>query len=491
MPHPPVIVPAVGQGREQEAAATLKGVETLCAELAALPGGRPDLLVALSPHQPYAPGGLFLNSATRYHGSLSAFGAPRVALDMRMDANSFQALASHLTEKGFQVFTGAGEDISQDHGSIVPLHFIAAAFGGELPPVLLGSPIGLAPEQALELGKALASFEPGLRCALLASGDLSHRLKQDGPNGYHPDGQVFDDAVVRAFTEGDPAILTSLPEQTLRNAGECGLRSALVLLGLCNGKLSVFSYEGPFGVGYCTALWKAGEQARSAADAKAAGAGATSPKDSGAKAAGAGTGSPNDSPAGAGKTNNTDNTRTASSSAQGHPFPKIAREIVRRHLVNDGPARDIPVNDAADNALLGEKKACFVSIKTKSGALRGCIGTILPVRPHLMQELMANAVSAATQDPRFPPMTADELDKVTFSVDVLTTPEPVQDIEELDPKIWGVIVSKGHQRGLLLPDLPGVDSVEMQLAIAAQKAGITNLEGVKLERFRVDRYPEE
>ena len=478
MPHPPVIVPAVGQGRELEAAATLKGVKTLCAELGALPDGKPDLLVVLSPHQPYAPGGLFLNSAPRFHGSLSAFGAPRVALDMRMDENSFQALASYLTEKGFQVFTGSGEDITRDHGSIVPLHFIAAALGGELPPVLLGSPVGLAPDQALELGRALASFDPDLRCALLSSGDLSHRLKQDGPNGYHPDGQIFDDAVVRAFTEGDPSILTGLPEQNLRNAGECGLRSALVLLGLCNSKLSVFSYEGPFGVGYCNALWKAGEQTGSASNTVTASTGAGKEKAVGPEV-------PNANAPGAGDAG------TAILSVQGHPFPQIAREIVRRHLMDDGPARDIPVNEAADKTLLGEKKACFVSIKTKRGELRGCIGTILPVRPHLMQEIMANAISAATQDPRFPPMRADELDNVTFSVDVLTTPEPVRDIEELDPKVWGVIVSKGHQRGLLLPDLPGVDSVEMQLAIAAQKAGITNLEGVKLERFRVDRYPEE
>jgi AmmeMemoRadiSam system protein A len=452
MPHPPVLVPAVGQGREQEAGATIRGVEKLCAELAALPDARPDVLMVLSPHQPYAPGGLFLNAAPRFHGSLSPFGAPQVSLDMAASGDCFNALASYLTERGFQVFAGEGEDITRDHGSIVPLHFIASALGGELPPLVLGSPIGLAPEQALELGKALAAFEPGLRCALLASGDLSHRLKRDGPNGYHPDGQVFDDAVVRAFTEGDPSILTNMPEQTLHNAGECGLRSALVLLGLCNSPLSVFSYEGPFGVGYCNALWTPGKKPRVSVSIRPA------------------------------------RSKTA---AESHAFPRIARETVRRHLTEGSTAQDIPVSDEADKALLGEQKACFVSIKTKSGDLRGCIGTILPARPRLMQEIMANAVSAAIRDPRFPPMTADELDKVSFSVDVLSTPEPVENIDALDPKVWGVIVSKGHQRGLLLPDLPGVDSVEMQLAIAAQKAGISSMDGVKLERFRVDRYPEE
>jgi AmmeMemoRadiSam system protein A len=131
-----------------------------------------------------------------------------------------------------------------------------------------------------------------------------------------------------------------------------------------------------------------------------------------------------------------------------------------------------------------------VSIKTLQGDLRGCIGTILPAHPRLDLEIVSNAVAASTRDPRFPPMKASELENVTFSVDVLGRPEPVPDRKELDPAIWGVIVSRGTRRGVLLPDLEGVDTVEQQLDIATYKAGIRRSEDFAIERFRVDRYSE-
>jgi AmmeMemoRadiSam system protein A len=131
-----------------------------------------------------------------------------------------------------------------------------------------------------------------------------------------------------------------------------------------------------------------------------------------------------------------------------------------------------------------------VSIKTLRGDLRGCIGTILPTQPSLDLEIISNAIAASTRDPRFPPMKASELDDVTLSVDVLSLPEPA-DPSALDPALWGVIVSRGALRGVLLPDLEGVDTVEQQLGIAARKAGIRKIdEAVTIERFRVDRYKE-
>ena len=167
-----------------------------------------------------------------------------------------------------------------------------------------------------------------------------------------------------------------------------------------------------------------------------------------------------------------------------HPYVRLARVTVSRLLRGEPlPKSGVEIASGDWNV----ERACFVSIKTLCGALRGCIGTILPTQPGLDREIIANAVAASTQDPRFPPMTSTELDKVTFSVDVLSLPEPVADRGELDPAVWGVIVTKGWQRGVLLPDLEGVDTVERQLDIAAQKAGIRSLDGTTLERFRVDR----
>ncbi|MFU8795452.1 MAG: AmmeMemoRadiSam system protein A [Dethiobacteria bacterium] len=135
------------------------------------------------------------------------------------------------------------------------------------------------------------------------------------------------------------------------------------------------------------------------------------------------------------------------------------------------------------------KAGAFVSLK-KSGKLRGCIGTFEAVRENLASEIAANAVSAATRDPRFPPVSADELPAIEISVDILSPLEKVANESELDPKIYGVYVRSGHRSGLLLPDLEGVDTVEEQVGIARQKAGISPGEAVELYRFKVTRYTE-
>ena len=171
-------------------------------------------------------------------------------------------------------------------------------------------------------------------------------------------------------------------------------------------------------------------------------------------------------------------------------YPRLARLTLERHLNSLEPDQDLPKQVLGDDQALSVPQACFVSIKTKSGDLRGCIGTIMPTQAALAQEIMVNAVSAAIRDPRFEPMTADELAETLISVDVLNPPEPVQDLNDLDPAVWGVIVSKNGRRGLLLPDLEGVDTVERQLTIAAQKAGIFDLSGLTVQRFKVVRHHE-
>ena len=134
-----------------------------------------------------------------------------------------------------------------------------------------------------------------------------------------------------------------------------------------------------------------------------------------------------------------------------------------------------------------EKAGVFVSIH-KLGELRGCIGTIEPQRANVAEEIILNAISSATRDPRFLPITPDELKDLDYSVDVLTKPEPVKSQDQLDPKRYGVIVEAGWRKGVLLPDLEGVDSVDYQIDICRQKAGIAPNEPVKLYRFEVKRY---
>jgi AmmeMemoRadiSam system protein A len=133
------------------------------------------------------------------------------------------------------------------------------------------------------------------------------------------------------------------------------------------------------------------------------------------------------------------------------------------------------------------KAGVFVSIK-KQGNLRGCIGTFSPCTENIVTETITNAISAATKDPRFNPITEDELPELVYSVDVLTAPEPVHDISELDPKRYGIILKSGYKRGLLLPDLEGVDTVDDQVRITRMKAVIFPDDKTEIYRFTVKRY---
>ncbi len=166
-----------------------------------------------------------------------------------------------------------------------------------------------------------------------------------------------------------------------------------------------------------------------------------------------------------------------------HPLVRLARQTIETYVrtgrVIAPPAELTPEMQA--------KAGVFVSLH-KKGELRGCIGTIEPMQENVAKEIIANAISAATRDPRFPPVRPDELDELEISVDVLTEPEPIASLKELDPKVYGVIVESGRRRGLLLPDLEGVDTPAQQVDIALRKAWIRPGEPYKMYRFRVVRY---
>lgn len=167
-----------------------------------------------------------------------------------------------------------------------------------------------------------------------------------------------------------------------------------------------------------------------------------------------------------------------------HPYVELAKKTVEEY-VKMGKISPIPEKIPAD---MQKKAGVFVSIK-KKGQLRGCIGTFLPATENIYTEIVRNAIAAATEDPRFPPVDSTELDKLEYSVDILSHPEPVQSLDELDPRKYGIIVVKGWRKGLLLPDIEGVDTVDEQLRIAKLKAGINPYDAdVEIYKFKVERY---
>ncbi len=166
-----------------------------------------------------------------------------------------------------------------------------------------------------------------------------------------------------------------------------------------------------------------------------------------------------------------------------HPIATLAKNAVEKHILEN----DILTSPDEQVPEMKNQAGVFVSIK-KRGELRGCIGTFLPSTDNVADEIIQNAISAATSDPRFSPVDSTELPELKYSVDILSLPEEVKNSEELDPKRYGIIVKRGNQRGLLLPDLEGIDTVDEQIRIALMKAGISSDEQIELFRFEVKRY---
>ncbi|MBM4129018.1 MAG: AmmeMemoRadiSam system protein A [Nitrospira sp.] len=166
-----------------------------------------------------------------------------------------------------------------------------------------------------------------------------------------------------------------------------------------------------------------------------------------------------------------------------HPIVELAKKSIETYVRESRiiePPEPLPPE-------MSERAGVFVCIK-KHGQLRGCIGTITPCQANLAMEVIKNAISSAMQDPRFDFVRMDELEELDYSVDVLSHPQKIEDLNELDPKRYGVIVASGGRRGVLLPDLEGVDTVEEQLRITRMKAGILPDEDVEIYRFEVKRY---
>jgi AmmeMemoRadiSam system protein A len=165
-----------------------------------------------------------------------------------------------------------------------------------------------------------------------------------------------------------------------------------------------------------------------------------------------------------------------------HPVTRLAKKAVENYI-----SQHKVIKPEELTAEMRERAGVFVCIK-KHGQLKGCIGTFEPTRANVAEEIVHNAISSAIGDPRFSPVMASELPDLDYSVDILTQPEPVNSKDQLDPRKYGVIVESGFRRGLLLPDLEGVDTVDGQISICRRKAGISEDEPINLYRFEVRRY---
>lgn len=453
-PHPPIMVPEVGGARSQ---ATRSSSVALSQAADLLGRWNPDTVVIMSPHAPTVSEAFVVETAERVRGDLAQFGAPDVSLAYDGDPVLADALLERLALMGLPALDRSGSASLHsgllDHGVVVPMNFLDPA--GRWP-VLVLSLSWLPYEEHRVLGEILAqaAAELGKRIAFIASGDCSHRLTKDAPAGYEPRAASFDRELVEIVESTQFDRLSRIEPQLIEAAGECGLRSFITLGGVAAPATSrVLAYEGPWGVGYLTAV--VNEHMLDSDGVGEAPIDVAVP-DRGDKGGAAG-------------------------SAESE-IVALARRTITEYLTS---GRILTAPRLAETAL-PPRAGAFVSLH-RQGSLRGCIGTIAPTAPTLAEEVVHNAIQAASADPRFPTMSIEELDDLEISVDVLHPAEECE-FSDLDPARYGVIVSSGWKRGLLLPALEGVDSVSEQVEIARRKAGIDASETLRFERFEVDRY---
>ena len=434
-PHPPIMVPEVGRESIAGVRASIEAMAELTNRV--IEAGA-ESVILISPHARLEVDSFVAYEGPNVHGDFSNFQAPGTEFSARVDEELLTAITRAAAEQNYRVSKLVDEVL--DHGTAVPLYFLLRnGWQGQV--VALGYSF-LSNRDHLQFGSCIARAvdQLGRRVAFIASGDLSHRLKPEAPAGYNPSAHFFDEEVVAALRANAPQRIVEIDHGLRRLAGECGYRSMLVAIGAASERplsCEVMSYESPFGVGYLVAQLTS-----------------TPPDLTG------------DNP---------------------EDLPGLARRAVET-FTRTG---EILEPFISPNGLLAARAPCFVSLKKRNGELRGCIGTVEPAKDTLAQEIVANAISAATSDPRFDAVREKELPDLTYSVDVLLPAEPAV-MEELDPAVYGVIVEdeNGSRRGLLLPDIPGVDTVGQQVEIAKRKAGISPEMPVKLSRFKVERYRE-
>lgn len=452
-PHPPVLLPEVGGGREREIAATDRAMRTAAETVAAW---QPDVIIVSSPHTILYRDYFHIAPGDGAVGDMGRFGAPEVRIQASYDTLLREEIIRRAEAEGLHAGTLGQRDPELDHGVLIPLYYLRKA-GVRCPIVRMGLS-GFSPLDHYRLGKCVqdAVNALGRRAVFLASGDLSHKLKADGPYGCAPEGPQFDDAVTHTMASGDFLEFLTIDPALCERAAECGLRSFQVMAGALDGlavEPQLLSHEGTFGVGYAIALFPVTGRDDSRCYEK--------------------------------DYLLAKNDRLATRKASEDPWVKLARRSLETYVKTGQRLTSLPEDLPAE--MTTQQAGAFVSLH-KNGQLRGCIGTIAPTCDNLAWEIVQNAVFACSRDPRFSPVRPDELDELEYSVDVLGAPEPVDSPAALDPKTYGVIVSCSGRRGLLLPDLDGVDSVEAQLSIALQKGGIRKNEPYKIERFMVVRH---
>jgi len=452
VPHPPIILPEVGRGEERKIQKTTDAYMEIARRISEL---KPETIIVTTPHSVLYSDYFHISPNKVAKGDMRRFGVRGLSMKVEYDTEFVDKLSREAFSDDIPAGTLGEQDPDLDHGTFIPLYFINK-FYADYKLVRIGLS-GLSYLDHYRFGKTIAKTAEklGRNVVFVASGDLSHKLLPEGPYGFASEGPEFDRQVTESMKNGDFLAFLNFEPSFCEAAAECGLRSFIIMAGALDQKevkSELLSYEGPFGVGYAVASFEV---------------------------------------TGVNEERDFDviyeyeqQKKIAKIKSNEDPYVKLARLSLETYI-RTGKYAKLP--DNLPEEMLNKRAGVFVSLK-KHGQLRGCIGTISPVTGCIAEEIIRNAVSAGTEDPRFPPVTERELNDLVYSVDILSEPELIKSIDELDVKKYGVIVTSGHRRGLLLPNLEGIDTPEQQVAIALQKAGIRPNDHYTMQRFEVVRH---
>ncbi len=452
VPHPPLIIPGIGMGQEMKVKKTMDSYLAIARKIAEI---RPDTIIVTTPHSCMYSDYIHISPGSDASGSFGEFGRDDISMDVEYDEDFVKRLSSLAGEMNISAGTLGEKNKRLDHGTMIPLYYINNYYS-EYKAVRI-SISGLSFAEHYRFGKCIQKIaeEIDKKVIFIASGDLSHMLKDEGPYGYRVEGAVFDRELTAAISNGNFLKLLNLDEEFCEVAGECGMRSFIILAGALNGRdvdSRLLSYEGPFGVGYAVAEFtiKGHNEERNFDEIYL----------------------------------RVEEERVKGMKKEEDIYVRLARRALESYVIG---YKRIKKSDDLDNELLDNRAGVFVSLQL-DGSLRGCIGTIEPAYSCVADEIIQNAISAGMEDPRFYPVREDELPRMIYSVDVLGVPEPIESMDELDPLRYGVIVVKNSKRGLLLPNLESVNTPEEQVSIALKKAGISPSDNYSIERFEVIRH---
>ncbi len=481
VPHPPMIVPSVGRGGEETIKETTLSYEKVADMIAEL---KPDTIVISSPHSVMYRDYFHISPGSHASGSFARFDAPEERFDVDYDVEFVDTLCEIAERDNISAGTLGEKSPSLDHGTMVPLYFINKRYT-DYKLVRIGLS-GLSLQDHYGLGMAIKETAgvTGRKVVYVASGDLSHKLQEYGPYGFAQEGPVYDERIMDVMGRAAFDELFDFEESLLDKAAECGHRSFVMMAGAfdCNVvEVTKLSHQDVTGVGYgiCTYINKGVDEERNMLEKWQ-----IRHRDKIINM----------------RKNEDAYVKLARLSLENYiiTHEKILWRNVKRRVLSTGSGmteqltaeqlQERDSNSKVHEELSNKRAGAFVSIH-KNGALRGCIGTIGPTKDYLAEEIIENAISASTRDPRFSPITKDELFELEINVDVLGEIEPIESEDELDVIRYGVIVAKGGKQGLLLPNLDGVDTVKEQLSIAKRKAGLApDEEGCSLYRFEVVRH---